>query len=84
MWTEFDREYEADRITDHYYIISARWLRNWKAYVSYNEVVAQKPPSRFIGGPKPPKINTGIVVQDLKSLGIMLRYHTNYYDFGNK
>ncbi|CAD8175352.1 unnamed protein product [Paramecium octaurelia] len=45
---------------DQFYILSIKWLNQWKKYVSYEEIVADKPPSEYFGRIKLDKINTDL------------------------
>ena len=38
-----------------------RWLKRWKKYVSYEEIIEDKQPTQYFGGPKPFKMNEDLM-----------------------
>lgn len=44
-----------------------RWLNRWKKYVSFEEIISDKQPSRFFGGPLPDKVNEDLIDRNVES-----------------
>lgn len=58
-----------------------KWLRRFQAYVSYEEVINQRPLSRFMGGPELDYFNYDIIDKDFKPL---FQYIKDYNYLGSK
>ncbi|CAD8158112.1 unnamed protein product [Paramecium pentaurelia] len=44
----FNKRFSSDANTQ-FYVLSLKWLNQWKQYVSYDEIVANKAPSKYFG-----------------------------------
>jgi ubiquitin carboxyl-terminal hydrolase 4/11/15 len=49
---------------EFYYLISTKWLQQWKLYVSYNEFVSGQPPAPTIGSPINCTINDDLLLPE--------------------
>ncbi|CAK80662.1 unnamed protein product (macronuclear) [Paramecium tetraurelia] len=60
---------------DEFYLLSTKWLNQWKNYVSYDEIVADKPPSEYFG-----RITPDIINNDLQD-NVLINF--KYYPLSN-
>ncbi|CAD8047703.1 unnamed protein product [Paramecium sonneborni] len=68
----FSKRFQQDS-NIQFYILSTKWLNQWKKYVSYDEIVANKAPSMQFGRIKLDRIN-----DDLKDfVNQSFKYHPN-------
>ena len=66
FFQNFDRDFN-DADNEYFYVISARWLRKWKKYTSYNAVVGNTDLDvRWFGQAPPGRINEDITEESPK------------------
>ncbi|CAD8065888.1 unnamed protein product [Paramecium primaurelia] len=60
LMDSFQKRFQEDQI-DLFYILSVKWLNQWKEYVSYEEILANKNPSQNFGRLNMEHININLV-----------------------
>ncbi len=60
MMAEFDKAFDNEE-EDFYYVISKKWLDEWKMYVSYEEFTKGESPASTIGSPINSTINDDLI-----------------------
>ncbi|CAD8164051.1 unnamed protein product [Paramecium octaurelia] len=60
LMDSFQQRFQQDQ-NDQFYILSVKWLNQWKEYVSYEELLANKNPSRNFG-----KLNMDLINLNLE------------------